>query len=169
MRYTGLAGMPLVFYYLGGLMDYLTWMLEPTNTACALGTQLLTALQQEGSPWSPLEDSISTALGLLTVLAGIGMVLLVGGFFLSKTRFLRRMALSTVQATQQGYTARTHPDSLIGLQGVAQTPLRPAGKAIIRGVCYDVSTLGTYVAPGATVVVTGVAGTSLTVQAIHQA
>jgi len=157
------------FCYLESLMNYLAWrMLGPVSTAGTLSARLLTALQQEGSSWSPLEDGIRTALGLLTVLAGIGIVLFVGGFFLSKTRFFRRMALSTVQATHQGYTARTHPDSLIGLQGIAQTPLRPAGKAMIRGVYYDVSTLGTYVAPGAAVVVTGVAGTSLTVQAIHQ-
>ncbi len=149
-------------------MNYLAWMLGSASTSCALGAQLLTALQQEDSSWSPLEDHIHTALGLLIVLAGIGMVLLVGGFFLSKTRFFRRMALSTVQATHQGYTARTHPDNLIGLRGIAQTPLRPAGKAMIHGVYYDVSTLGTYVAPEAPVVVTGIAGTSLIVQAIHQ-
>ena len=156
------------FAILRVLMNYLAWMLGPASTVSALGAQLLTVLQQESPPCRPLEDNIRTALGLLTVLAGTGMLLFVGGFLLSKTRFLRRMALSTVQATHQGYTARTHPDSLIGLQGIAQTPLRPARKAMIRGTYYDVSTLGTYVAPGTAVVVTGVAGTSLTVQAIHQ-
>jgi membrane-bound ClpP family serine protease len=156
------------FYYLGKTMNYWTWILGSANSARALGTQLLTALQREDSSQNTLEDSIYTALSLLTFLTGVSIVLLAGGFLLSKTRFFRRMALSTVQATHQGYTARIHPNSLIGLQGVAQTPLRPAGKAVIRGIHYDVSTLGTYVAPGAAVVVTGVAGTSLIVQAIRQ-
>jgi membrane-bound serine protease (ClpP class) len=148
-------------------MNYLVWMLGPVSMMRAAGMQLLTGLQQENSSWSPLEDSIYTALGVVAVLGGIGLVMLVGGIFLSKTRLFRRMALSTVQDTHQGYTSRTYPDSLIGLQGTAQTPLRPAGKATICGVCYDVKTLGTYVAPGVAVVVIDAAGTSLTVQAIH--
>jgi membrane-bound serine protease (ClpP class) len=131
------------------------------------GLQLLTGSQQENTFWSPLEYNIRTVLGALAILSGIGTVLLMGGIFLSKTRLFRRMALSTVQDTHQGYTARTYPDSLIGLQGTTQTPLRPAGKAVIGGICYDVKTLGTYVAPGATVIVIDTAGTSLTVQTIQ--
>lgn len=149
-------------------MNYLVWMLGPGSMMRAVGMQLLTGLQQESFSWSPLEDSIRAALGVVAVLGGIGVVLLVGGICLSKTRLFRRMALSTVQDTRQGYTSRTYPDSLIGLQGTAQTPLRPAGKATICGVCYDVKTLGTYVAPGVAVAVIDAAGTSLTVQAIHQ-
>lgn len=149
-------------------MNYLVWMLGPVSMMHAVGIQLLTGLQQENSSWIPLEDSIRTILGILAALGGVGIVLLVGGVYLSKTRLLRRMALSTVQDAHQGYTACTYPDSLIGLQGTTQTPLRPAGKAIICGVCYNVKTLGTYVAPGVAVVVIDAAGTSLTVQAIQQ-
>jgi membrane-bound serine protease (ClpP class) len=147
-------------------MNYLVLIFRPASMMQAIGMQLLTGLQQDDFSWSPLEDSIRTALGVLAVLSGIGIVLLAGGMCLRKTRFFRHMALFTVQDTNQGYTARTYPDSLIGLQGTAQTPLRPAGKAVICGVCYDVKTLGIYVAPGETVVVIDTAGTSLTVQAI---
>jgi membrane-bound serine protease (ClpP class) len=145
-------------------MNYAVLILRLASKA--FGVQLLTGLQQDSSSWSPLENSIRTALSALAVLSAIGIILLVGGICLSKTRFLRRMALSAVQDTHQGYTSRTYPDSLIGLKGTTQTPLRPAGKAIICGVCYDVKTLGTYVAPGAAVVVIDTAGTSLTVQTI---
>lgn len=130
-------------------------------------TQFLASLQQQGASWIT-PDSIRTILSLLYVLVGTGFVLFLGGYYLTNTRFFRRIVLSDVQATHQGYTARTYPDSLIGLQGTTQTPLRPAGKVMIGGVYYDVKTLGTYVASGATVVVTAVSGTSLTVQAIHQ-
>ena len=116
-----------------------------------------------------MEYIIYITLGMLIAVVIIGVLLLIGGAYLSKTRFFRSMTLYTTQDTYQGYTARTYPDSLIGSQGIAKTPLRPAGKATIGGVCYDVKTLGTYVAPGVAVVVTDVVGTSLVVQAIHQA
>jgi membrane-bound serine protease (ClpP class) len=149
-------------------MSYLAETLASTDMLDSLVTHFLSVLQPESAFWSFLEDNMRTILVILTALGGISVVLFVGGVYLSKTRLFSRMALSEVQATQQGYTARTYPDSLIGLQGTAQTPLRPAGKAKIHGVYYDVKTPGTYVAPGMTVVVTDVAGTSLTVQAINE-
>ena len=160
-----------VFCYLEALMNCLAWNLGLACILRASDTHLLTELQREDLSWSPLasENMVRAALFMLAALAGIGIVLFMGGVHLSKTRAFRRMVLSTVQATQQGYTARTYPDSLIGRQGIAQTPLRPAGKVIICDVCYDVKTLGTYVESGTAVVVTDVAGTSLTVQAIRQA
>ena len=152
-------------------MSYIVWTLKMTGILYALNTQLLTGSQQENSSESllPLEYvMIRTVLGILAALAIASIVLFVGGMYLSKTRFFRGMVLSAVQATHRGYTARTYPDSLIGLEGITQTPLRPAGKAKIGGVYYDVKTLGNYVASGVAVVVTSASGTSLTVQAIHQ-
>jgi membrane-bound serine protease (ClpP class) len=151
-------------------MNYVAWTLKPAGGLRALGTQLLIELQQEDLSWRllPLEGMIHEVLGIITAVAVISIVLFVGGICLSKTRLFRSMTLSAVQSAHQGYTARTYPDSLIGLKGMTQTPLRPAGKVTIDGVCYDAKTLGTYVASGVAVVVTSVSGTSLTVQAIHR-
>ena len=113
-----------------------------------------------------LAQGLRIAGVVLTVLAGTSLVLLLGSVYLSKSRLLRHLALFKVQATQQGYTARTYPVTLIGQQGRAQTPLRPAGKVTIQGTRYDAKSPGTYVAPGTAVVVTDVAGTSLVVQAV---
>ena len=148
-------------------MSCLVW---PLNSASirTLGTQFLAIAQQEIASESSLEVNVYTLSGLLASLACISIVLLVGSILLSKTRFFRRAVLSTVQSINQGYTARTYSDKLIGLKGTAQTPLRPAGKAVVQGIRYDVKTLGTYVASGATVVITDVEGTSLTVEEIQQ-
>lgn len=136
------------------------------DTIYTLTVSALRDLLQEHNYERSLEDVIYTVLGILVALAGTTMILIVGGVYVSKTHFFRYITLSTTQDTHQGYTARTYPDSLVGLQGIAQTPLHPAGKATIHGVCYDVKTLGTYVAPGVAVVVTHVEGMSLTVQVI---
>jgi membrane-bound serine protease (ClpP class) len=150
-------------------MSYLAETLELTSVVRVLVAHLLAVLQPESASLGPVEDNIRATLAILAALAGISVVLLVGGTYLSKTRLFGRMALSEVQAANRGYTACTYPNSLIGLQGITQTPLRPSGKAQIHGVCYDVKTQGTYVAPGMTVVVTDIAGTSLTVQAVNGA
>ncbi|XWN35528.1 MAG: NfeD family protein [Roseivirga sp.] len=117
--------------------------------------------------WGALgQEVFQVAVWVLAIGAGIALVLLVGGARLSQWPFFRRLALTAVQDAQQGYTARTYPTSLVGQRGTAQTPLHPAGKALIQGIRYDAKTTGGYVAQGAAVVVISVEGTSLTVQAI---
>mmetsp|Transcript_27587 Transcript_27587/g.63946 ORF Transcript_27587/g.63946 Transcript_27587/m.63946 type:complete len:157 (-) Transcript_27587:204-674(-) len=138
------------------------------DAALQTKTFLLTVLQQEDSFWStsPLIHTIRMVLGILAFLAVVSSIFFVGGFYLTKTQLLRSMMLSTTQPTRQGYTTRIYSDRLIGLEGITQTPLRPAGKVKIRDLCYDAKTLGTYIAPGVAVVVISVEGTSITVQAL---
>ena len=94
------------------------------------------------------------------------MALLITMLYLSRTRFLHEMALPTMLTKDQGYTAQAYPESLIGLQGTSQTPLRPAGKVLIGKGRYDAKTAGTYVASGEKIIVIDIEGTSLTVQHI---
>ena len=108
-------------------------------------------------------------LGTLIAVTITGILLFIGEICFNKTRLFHSVALHEIQDTHQGYTAQVHSDDLIGLEGLTQTPLRPSGKVLINGVYYDVKTLGNYVAPGVTVVVTDITGTSLVVQTIHQA
>ena len=114
---------------------------------------------------SYLGRSLYITVWVLAVLAGLGIMPVVVSACLSRSCLFRYMALFQVQATQQGYTARPYPATLIGQAGKAQTPLRPAGKVLIQGKYYDAKTIGPYVAVGTAVVVTGVEGSSLTVQA----
>ncbi|MHA7878051.1 MAG: NfeD family protein [Bacteroidota bacterium] len=149
-------------------MNYLERILALVNNKHIASMQLLDVLQEISASWVTL-DGIHIILGLLYISTGIGVVLFVGGFYLSKKRLLGNMVLSDVQATQKGYTVRTYSDELIGMKGTAQTPLRPSGKVIVRGRYHDAKTLGSFVAAGTTVVVTEISGTSLTVQAVvHQ-
>jgi len=148
-------------------MNDLRWLLR-TGNPLSLGIQWLTALQQGNDSGSPMDDRIRMVFFLLTIVAGICILPVVITFYLSTTRIFRRIALPTVQATHQGYTAQTYSANLIGRQGNAQTPLRPAGKVLIGDVYYDARTVGTYIASGATVTVTSVEGTSLVVRVVRQ-
>ena len=108
-------------------------------------------------------DSIQKIVYLLFVLASISIFLFLGGLYLSKTHILRRIALTDVQSTKQGYTSPTYSSKLIGAQGIAQTPLRPSGKVTIRGMHYDAKTLGAYIPSETHIIVISVSGSSLTV------
>lgn len=55
-------------------------------------------------------------------------------------------------------------DELIGKTGVAVTPLRPSGIALIEGKRYSVETQATFTEKGQTVTVVSVEGTKITVQ-----
>jgi membrane-bound serine protease (ClpP class) len=49
--------------------------------------------------------------------------------FLPETNVFRRLALVTSMTSDEGYTAAAPGDDMVGLKGVAATPLRPAGLA----------------------------------------
>ena len=104
---------------------------------------------------------VKALLLVLVALAASGLVFLVVSAWLSRSTFL---SLSTTQAVQRGYVSPTYPNTLIGQQGIAQTPLHPAGKVHIGGTRYDAKTVGTYLAQGTPIVVVDTAGIALTVE-----
>ena len=114
------------------------------------------------------EDSINI-VAILTYLSIGSVMLLLGLVYGSRCVCLSPMMLSMKQTVEQGYIAPNYLPTLVGQQGMAQTPLRPAGKVMIQGIRYDAKTTGCYIALGTAVVVTSVAGISLTVQAVDQA
>ena len=61
-------------------------------------------------------------------------------------------------ATAQGYTGSQERQDLLGKTGVAQTVLRPSGRALIDGELVDVITEGEFYEPGTAVRVVAVTG-----------
>ncbi|SHF48562.1 hypothetical protein [Desulforamulus putei] len=56
------------------------------------------------------------------------------GWLANKINFWRKITLANRQHREEGYVApRQDLEKLLGLQGVAATPLRPAGAALIDG------------------------------------
>ena len=58
---------------------------------------------------------------------------------------------------------------LIGKEGTAITPLRPAGTAIIDGRKTDVVTEGEFILPGTTIIVTGTPANKVLVKSLRAA
>jgi len=91
-------------------------------------------------------------------------------FFAIITRFLpenaplRRLSVATVQKTEDGYTVAIPSfQNLDGKEGIALTPLRPAGRAQIEGQPYDVVTQGDFIEIGQDIVVSWIQGNRIIV------
>jgi len=105
---------------------------------------------------------------LLGTLGAILVVMLVARY-LPHLPFFHRLALhpapsQTGSAVGQRVPALDHP--LLGAEGVAESNLRPAGRARIEGRRMDVVAEGRFVAPGTRVRVVAVQGNRITVRPI---
>ncbi len=96
---------------------------------------------------------------LVTVLLGVLLIR-----YLPKTKLFNRIAMGLVQRSGDASTSAESSSDLIGQRGVALSDLRPAGKAEIGGVRYDVVTEGGYIEKGKTVVVSEVQGVRVVVR-----
>lgn len=80
------------------------------------------------------------------------------------SRQFSRIALQTAFSKEEGYTASSIHNKMVGKMGVAQTVLRPSGKVLIDNVIYDASTTGDFVEQGTSIIVVSQEGTSLKVK-----
>lgn len=105
-----------------------------------------------GFDFDPVSASRATE-AVLVVFSSmlVGMVLSVFlGFKFLNSSFFWRLALNTVQETNQGYSSVdiAAGKSLVGKTGTAFTVLRPSGKISIDGEIYDATALSGYIEKG---------------------
>jgi membrane-bound serine protease (ClpP class) len=109
--------------------------------------------------YSLLIVSISFVLGLL------GCILLSRHIAISRKGPLARLMLTTEQSVKDGYIGTvTETESLIGMNGTAQTDLRPSGKVNINGELYDAITRGNYIKKGTSIIVKSISTNQIVVE-----
>ncbi len=84
--------------------------------------------------------------------------------YLPKSRLFRRISMSAVQSSGDGYAPSGTGSALLGKKGIAISDLRPAGKADIDGLRVDVVSEGGYIEKGSEVEVTEVYGARVVVR-----
>lgn len=105
-----------------------------------------------------------TAALTLAIIATI-VILLAGLRLMSRYNMWYKLTLSSKQDNQAGYVAPAPQLSLFsGKEGIALTPLRPAGSADIDGRRLDVVTEGEFIPAGTRVKVSKVEGTRVVVK-----
>ncbi len=101
-----------------------------------------------------ISRDIATFLTVLAVgLVGSAVLLPILFKIFKRLGLVRKIVLGGNMLAEEGYVSHTAIDSLIGMEGVADTVLRPAGVAIIGGVRHGVVSSGMYIEKGQSVVV----------------
>jgi membrane-bound serine protease (ClpP class) len=106
----------------------------------------------------------SAVLATFTGMLGGTILLFVVAPRLANTRFYKKVALTTTQDRDKGYTASFFTEPMKGKTGTAHTVLRPSGKIMIDNKIYDAYTQGDYIERGAPIQVIGDETTSLKVK-----
>lgn len=140
-----------------GFLLLLTEMFLPGGVLGLLGAlALLAAVVLGYAQFGALTGTALLAVLAFVTLVGFGVWMKV----FPRTAVGRRLTLERVAATP----GLTPADGMRGLEGVALTPLRPAGKALVGEKRVDVVTDGTFVERNAPIVVVATEGTRIVVR-----
>ena len=150
----GYAGWSAVILFLVGIMLLLVELAIPGFGFPGIGglISILASIFMASVSATQAVISLTTALVLTIVLT----VLLFK--YAPRSKYFDRLILSTQLKTEEGYVGIIDHSSLAGHEGVAVTPLRPAGTAEIDGKRMDVVTLGDYIKKGERIKVLRVEG-----------
>jgi membrane-bound serine protease (ClpP class) len=169
----GLAGWEEVaLFVLGAVLLALEIFVIPGFGAAGISGILLIAAalllamveRWPGHTWPdwPQWQAALTRLGL-----GLGGALATGAWlvrWLPKTSVFQRLELSTTLSAAEGYTATAaQPELSLGASGVAETVLRPAGRARFGDRLVDVVSEGEFIGKGERIKVVAVEGSRVVV------
>ena len=96
----------------------------------------------------PFQNILMAFATTLSGLVGGMFVIFFGGVKFSQSKMFQKVALTTVQATSDGYVSNFIEVSMTGKTGTAFTILRPSGKVQIDNEVYDAYTRGEYIDKG---------------------
>lgn len=112
-------------------------------------------------------DITQVTAALVIALIATIVIIIVGVRLMSRYKLWQNFTLENQQDSKDGYVAPSPELSLFaGKEGIALTPLRPAGSAEVEGQRLDVVTEGEFIRPGVRVRVLKVEGTRVIVREI---
>ena len=159
----GIAGMESMIFFVAGIILLLLEMFIPSfGILGLLGTAglvygIVSAAQDTGNAAQSLGIAALVGLAVIAVTA----------YIFRKRGVWNRFILNEALTTEKGFVPHeSSREALVGKEGVAKSPLRPAGVAMIEGQRVDVVSRGEFVEPGRPVRVVAVDGTRVVVEEI---
>lgn len=160
----GLAGMEAVVLLALGIVLIVLEFFVPGGIIGALGVaSIVGSLLMSGYSLNNMILSVSIAF-VVAIVAGIVLFKYVG----AERGLFKHIILQDRTTTDLGYISNTDRSGLLGSIGVAVTPLRPSGTAVIGDERVDVVTEGGFVDRDAAVKVVKVEGVRVVVREIFE-
>lgn len=159
----GNAGVSVIMIFVTGIILLFIELIAPGFGAPGIGGILCIILSIVLS-----SDSIVlgiTSLGIAFILAIITAVLLLK--YAPKNRYFDKIILETQLRKDKGFVTTQQKKSLLGLEGITVTPLRPAGMAEIEKTKIDVVAEGEFIDVHTKVKVIKVEGRKIVVKKIN--
>ncbi len=95
-------------------------------------------------------EHMNRAIWTMAITMILGMLMMFSlGKYLPHNRMFSKLILVDSMSKESGYNSNNNTDDYLGKEGIALTPLRPAGTAIIDDQRVDVVTQGDYIENGA--------------------
>ncbi|RCW51295.1 NfeD family protein [Paenibacillus prosopidis] len=160
----GFAGMESVVLFVIGIALLIIEVFVPSFGILGIlgSAALITGVVIAGS--DPMTAFISIVVALV-----VAIIIITVFVRMNKTRGIwNKFILRDKLTTEEGYLSADVKDSLLGLEGVTITPLRPAGTVLIGGNRIDVVTSGEFVEANRKVKVMKAEGTWVVVKEIVQ-
>jgi len=173
----GLAGMGEILLLLIGIaLLFVEIFLIPgfgitgiTGITCILAALVLAMIQHyPGQPWyqpssinpQQVQDMILNLGGglLLTFVSGVLL-----GKYLPATKPFQRLMLNKAVSADEGYQASAPTDDLLGLAGIAETPMHPAGIGVFGDRRLNVIARGEFIDKGDAIVIAETHGNRIVV------
>ena len=159
----GLVSMVQIGVFLAGVLCIVIEMLAPTvGLLAGLGV----AAMLYSVVWA-LGGGMDAMGALAAAIAIAVLVFAVIVKRLPSSRLWRRLVLHESTTTERGYVSAETRTELVGCTGLAETELRPAGRALIAGQPVDVVSEGAFIGKGTAIIVVSVNGSRVVVRELQ--
>ncbi len=156
----GLVSMMQIGLFLGGVLCIVIELLAPTVGLLA-GVGIAAMLYSVVLALGGTMDAVA-ALAASVAIAVLAFVVIVKR--LPSSRLWRKLVLHDSTTSAEGYVSARTQEELVGCAGLAETELRPSGRALVAGRPVDVVSEGAFIAKGTPVVVVSANGSRVVVR-----
>ena len=156
----GLVSLVQIGIFLGGVLCIVIEMLAPTVGLLA-GLGVAAMLYSVVFALGGTMDAVWALIAAMAV-AVVAFAIIVKR--LPSSRLWRKLVLHDSTTTESGYVSAETKSELVGCAGLAETELRPSGRALIAGQPVDVVSEGAFIGKGTPIVVVSANGSRVVVR-----